>query len=212
MPAVGVNVQTRYLSIIRCRLQWAELLRARRSRASPIHRRRHRTRSFFTASVLQAQLALRRREPPRPRLLKQSALGHVEIPAADVFSLCLPSAVASAATRTRHTHAALSERRETAEHQIMQFVTPTKAADPLDGLPPPPRSPRPEPKWLAWPPSKLPQRPKTFTALKGSSGLVICVGLNKDGSYVAFDGNCYHMGEPLFDGCGAGDIEDDVVR
>jgi nitrite reductase/ring-hydroxylating ferredoxin subunit len=45
--------------------------------------------------------------------------------------------------------------------------------------------------------------------LKGSSGLVICVGLNKDGSYVAFDGNCYHMGEPLFDGCGAGDIEDD---
>ena len=92
----------------------------------------------------------------------------------------------------------------------MQFVTPTKsAADPLDGLPPPPRSPRPEPKWLAWPPSKLPQRPKTFTALKGSSGLVICVGLNKDGSYVAFDGNCYHMGEPLFDACGAGDIEDD---
>ena len=92
----------------------------------------------------------------------------------------------------------------------MQFVTPTKAAaDPLDGLPPPPRSPQPEPKWLAWPPSKLPQRPKTFTALKGSSGLVICVGLNKDGTYVAFDGNCYHMGEPLFDGCGAGDIEDD---
>ena len=91
----------------------------------------------------------------------------------------------------------------------MQFVTPTKAADPLDGLPPPPRSPRPEPKWLTWPPSKLPQRPKTFTALKGSSGLVICVGLNKDGTYVAFDGNCYHMGEPLFDGCGTGDIEDD---
>ena len=91
----------------------------------------------------------------------------------------------------------------------MQFVTPTKAADPLDGLPPPPRSPQPEPKWLAWPPSKLPQRPKTFTASKGSSGLVICVGLNKDGTYVAFDGNCYHMGEPLFDGCGAGDIEDD---
>ena len=91
----------------------------------------------------------------------------------------------------------------------MQFVTPTKAADPLDGLPPPPRSPRPEPKWIAWPPSRLPQRPKTFTAVKGSSGLVICVGLNKDGSYVAFDGNCYHMGEPLFDGCGTGDIEDD---
>ena len=92
----------------------------------------------------------------------------------------------------------------------MQFVTPTKsAADPLDGLPPPPRSPRPEPKWITWPPARLPQRPKTFTALKGSSGLVICVGLNKDGSYVAFDGNCYHMGEPLFDGCGTGDIEDD---
>ena len=94
----------------------------------------------------------------------------------------------------------------------MQFVTPTKAADPLDGLPPPPRSPRPEPKWITWPPARLPQRPKTFTALKGNSGLVICVGLNKDGSYVAFDGNCYHMGEPLFDGCGTGDIEDDLAR
>ena len=132
--------------------------------------------------------------------------------------LTVPKPLWQARPRIRQVHAALSERRETAEHLIapddeaesqMQFVTPTKAADPLDGLPPPPRSSRPEPKWLAWPPSKLPQRPNTFTALKGSSGLVICVGLNKDGSYVAFDGNCYHMGEPLFDGCGTGDIEDD---
>ena len=150
-----------------------------------------------------------------------------EIPAADVFSLRLkrcgkrghayakftPRSQRGAKRRAistslgRHYKRPLSQR--TRSGHTMQFVTPTKAADPLDGLPPPPSSPRPEPKWIAWPPSRLPQRPKTFTAVKGSSGLVICVGLNKDGSYVAFDGHCYHMGEPLFDACGAGDIEDD---
>ena len=97
--------------------------------------------------------------------------------------------------------------------RAMQFVTPTKGApprDPFEGYPAPPASPRPEPKWLTWPNARLPQQPNTFTALKGGSGRWICVGLKRDGTYVAFDGHCYHMGEPLFDGASCmGDIEDD---
>ena len=42
---------------------------------------------FIFSSVLQAASQLRE-PPPRPTLLKQSALGH-EIAAADVVSLCL---------------------------------------------------------------------------------------------------------------------------
>ena len=95
----------------------------------------------------------------------------------------------------------------------MNTITPTRRR----GNPPavsPAVSPRAAaPRWLAWPRDRVPTAINSFLVAQGASGKCIAVGRVADGSYVAFDANCYHHGDPLWtdDFAKSGDIEDGAV-